>query len=56
MGWDVITVWECELKNPEAVQAKTSAKLAKFQTFRYSQPEPELSMVAEKHKQYKIKK
>ena len=28
LGWTVITVWECELKNPDAVRSRLSALLS----------------------------
>ena len=47
LGWQVITVWECELKDPEKVLKNISAILAN-QKPRFTQEPPELQMAAEK--------
>lgn len=50
LGWQVITIWECELKDPEKVLKKISAKIANTHPYvRYTQEPAELKIAAEKN-------
>ena len=52
-GWQVITVWECELKNPERVMTRITKLLKKSTVLEYPVPESELLKAAESKAGYK---
>jgi len=59
MGWNVVVVWECELKNPEAVLVQLMAELSRAippKTIQYPTAEAQaLPMAAEDVVEYKIR-
>ena len=55
LGWDVITVWECELKKPE-VLAERLRSLIRKDPVRYPKMEAQLMQVAEEAGKYKVGK
>jgi len=54
MGWDVITVWECELEKPEVLARKLS-KLVANTASKYHIPMVEFLKAAEERAVYKVK-
>ena len=56
LGWNVITIWECELKDPDKVLQKIYAKIAHQlntrQCVQYSQQPSELKMAAEPKEEF----
>ena len=55
LGWDVITVWECELKKPE-VLADRLRSLIRKDHLRYPRMEAQLLQAAQQAAKYKIKR
>lgn len=55
LGWDVITVWECELKKPE-VLADRLRRLIRKDPLRYPRMEAQLLQVAQQAAKYGIKR
>jgi DNA mismatch endonuclease, patch repair protein len=53
LGWNVITVWECELKNPDKVRERITVELPRLTNLQYVQEPAEIPIAAEDQAIYK---
>lgn len=56
LGWKVIVVWECELKNPGKVMARLRKELVADKIIQYPVEKEPVAMAAESRTEYVVKR